>query len=98
MGTRGIRTTTQRMANSNRTTVNINFLEWNTNLLDAEDGLTSKGFIDFIEIDIVFGQTGLFENLGDSICGADTHNSWRDTDDGCGNEFANNRKTETFRD
>ena len=86
------------MADGDSTTVNVDLLEGNTNFLHAEDGLAGEGLVDLVKVNIVLGQTGLFEYSWDGVSGADTHDSWGHTDNSCGDEFTDNGETETFGD
>ena len=86
------------MADGDSTTVNVDLLEGNTNFLHAEDGLTGKGFVDLVEVNIVLSQAGLFEYSWDGVSGTDTHDSWWDTNNSCGDEFTDDGQTETFGD
>jgi hypothetical protein len=76
------------MPDSNGTTVNVDLFIRNTNSVDRVDSLTSEGFVDLEEIDIVLAQSGALQHFGNSIGGTDTHDAWGNADYGCENEFA----------
>ena len=86
------------MSNGNSTTVNINLFIRNTYLIDAIYSLTRKGFVDLKEINILLAQSGRLQHFGDSERGANAHDAWRYTDDGCKDEFANDGEVEAFGD
>lgn len=89
MQTRGRKlTAAERVANCNGTTMNINLVEWNTELLYWVDSLWCESLVDLEEVDIVERQSGLLENLGDRECRADTHDARGNTDDRSSNVFA----------
>ena len=70
----------------------------NTQMLHTHNSLARKRLIDLEEIDILQGQTGKVEDLGNSIGRSDTHNLGRDSSNGGGTEFAEHRETKTFGD
>jgi len=58
-----------------------------TKYVNAVDGHGGEGLVDLDDIDIVLGQAVLGEDLWDGGGGADTHDSWGNTGDGCADEF-----------
>ena len=91
-----ILTATKRVPHSDRSAPKVHLLKRNTEVLNGHDGLTGERLIDLEEIDILQGQTGKVEDLGNSIGGSDTHNLGRDTDDGRGDELAEDGETEAL--
>lgn len=60
------------MPQSNSSTYGIDLFIWEMQVLDRHDCLRSESFVDFVEIDIVFGYSGFGQDGGDCECGSDT--------------------------
>lgn len=78
----------KRVTDSNRTSVDVDLLLRDPEVLHAHHSLARKRLVDLVEVDVVEGQGGELEDLGDGERWADTHNARGDSDDGRGDELA----------
>jgi hypothetical protein len=86
-----VRTTSERMANSNSPTMHIHFVGWNAERLDAVQSLTGESLVDLVKVDILFRESDLLEHLWDSVQRAHTHDArWYANDSG-GDKLAEDR-------
>lgn len=92
------------MAEGNSTSLGVDPLDVDTNLVDWVKSLTSEGLIQLIDIDILLSNSSLSKEFRDGIGGTDTHNLrgntyhiWDDsTLNGVFNESGDNWKIEFF--
>lgn len=78
----------ERVTESNSTALGVHLVDIEAKLIDAEETLRSEGLVDFPNINVVLGETGLFEDRGDGGGGAYAHEEGRHADDGGLNEFS----------
>lgn len=74
----------------------LTFFVRDVEVIHGEDGLRSEGFVDFVKIDIVDGDTGLVKGGRDSVGGTDTHDTRRHTNHSRGDVLTEDGQTELF--
>mmetsp|Transcript_52346 Transcript_52346/g.59833 ORF Transcript_52346/g.59833 Transcript_52346/m.59833 type:complete len:370 (-) Transcript_52346:18-1127(-) len=74
------------MAQSDGSSLRVQFFTGNVQFFDTVGGLTGESFVNFEDINIVHSEAGLFQSGGDGSSGSDTHDFWGDTLDGVGSE------------
>lgn len=60
------------MTEGNGASYGIDNVEWDLEVLDGHDRLTSESFIDLEKVHVVFGDSRLLKDLWDSECGSNT--------------------------
>lgn len=76
------------MAESNGTALGIDLFVGDLELIGAPEALTGKGLVDLVDVDIVLGDAGEVEGLGDGLPGTLAHEQRLDADDGSGDVLA----------
>jgi len=84
----------QRMAQGDGTAIGVHLLGGQTKLIYAVGGLRGKGLVDFVDVDIVEGETGLLDSHWDSSSGANAHHCGFDTHSSKASEDTENRQTQ----
>lgn len=87
---------TQRVTESNSTTLGVHLLEGDTQLLDAIDALGGKRLVDLPDIDIIVLEARLLHDDRDGGRGADAHEERGDTDDAGLDELADDGLAEAL--
>ena len=102
-----IRTATKGMAHSDGPAIEVHFLEWNTNFVDAVDGLRYERLVNLEEVDIVLGGACFLEDAWYGVrkayscvsrrnpynCGSDVFpNYWESQTLGCRTASEENRR------
>jgi hypothetical protein len=80
---------TEWVAKGDSTSSWVHFLVVKAELVGTPGGLGSEGFIELENINLVLGDACLLENLWNGKGWSDTHNLWRNTSNGVGNELSN---------
>jgi hypothetical protein len=75
------------MTNGDDTAIDVNLFKRDLEVLNRENGLTSKSLVDFLKINFVFCESDEIEDFGNGECRPNTHDAWWYTDDGGVNEF-----------
>jgi hypothetical protein len=70
------------MPKCNGATLRVHFFHWNSALLDTVCSLTSKGFVEFVDTDVVDCKAVFVEELWDGDAWTDAHNVWGAAADG----------------
>src|SRR6478609_9855589 len=76
------------MAKGNSTSLGVDLLLGNTQLVGTPQALAGKSLVDLPDIDIILGDTGKVESLGDSLPGALSHKKGLDTNNRGANVLA----------
>mmetsp|Transcript_123933 Transcript_123933/g.174831 ORF Transcript_123933/g.174831 Transcript_123933/m.174831 type:complete len:384 (+) Transcript_123933:233-1384(+) len=84
------------MAASDGTTLGVDLVVGDTELLLAVKSLSGESLVQLVDVDIVDLQTGIVQSLGDGISWADTHNLGGNTSDGISDPLGGNGKTKLF--
>lgn len=84
------------MAESNSTTLGVNLLRRNAELINTPDTLGSEGLVDLVNVDIILGDAGLLQCNGDSRPGADSHEQGLDADDAGSDVLADDLLAQTL--
>ena len=58
-------------------------------LVAAPGGLGSEGFVELVDVDVGGRESGLLQHLWDGVGWSNSHDLWRDTGDGVGDELSN---------
>lgn len=66
----------------------VDFLHGEAELVGAPEALGGEGLVDLEDVDVVLGEAGELEDLGDGLPGAEAHEQGLDADDGGGDELA----------
>ena len=61
------------MSESDGASLRVNFCHIESDLPDAVERLASKGFIDFVDVNVILAQSSGFQQLGDSQGWSDAH-------------------------
>lgn len=85
---------TERVANSKGAASWVKFLLRDSELLDGVGSLTSKGFVDLENVNLVDVESAVLEGSGDSESGANSHNLGWDSGGSVANETANDLRSE----
>ena len=76
------------MAEGNGTTLRVDLLGGDAELVGAPQALAGESLVDLEDVNVVLGDAGQLEDLGDGLPGANAHEKGRDADDGGGDELA----------
>lgn len=71
----------------------VDLLVVESQLVAAPGGLGGESFVELIDIDVRGLESGLLQNEWDGVGWSNSHNLWRDTGDGVGDELSNNWKS-----
>lgn len=82
------------MTKGNSTTLGVDLLEGDVELLSAVDGLGGEGFVEFDNVNVGDLNTSAFSGDGDSISRSDTHDTGRNTSNSRGNVLAKDGQVE----
>mmetsp|Transcript_18571 Transcript_18571/g.37575 ORF Transcript_18571/g.37575 Transcript_18571/m.37575 type:complete len:447 (+) Transcript_18571:799-2139(+) len=86
----------ERVAESDRTSLRVQLLLRNTQILHAVRGLACEGLIDFEHVDVLDGEASHAEGCRDGDCRANAHDLRGNSDGRKRDESANNRKTKAL--
>lgn len=86
------------MTHRNRTSIDIDLLLRDAKVLHAHNRLTRKRLVDLVEIDVLEAEGGELEDLGDGERRADAHDARGYTNDGRGDELAEDGEAEALGD
>ena len=91
-----IRTATKGMAHSDGPAIEVDFLERNTDFVDAVDGLRCERLVNLEEVDIVLGEARFLEDAWYGVRRTYTHDSWRNPYSRGSDVFANYWESQTL--
>jgi len=86
----------KRMSNGNSATVEVHFLIRNLQVLNRENSLAGKSFVDLEEVNVVLCNANQLKNSGNSEGGSDTHDTRRDANNSGVDIFSKDGKTKAF--
>lgn len=84
------------MTESNSTTLGVNLLGRNAELVNTPDTLGSERLVDLVNVDIILGDAGLLKCNGNSLPGADSHEEGLDADNASSDVLAENLLAQTL--
>lgn len=71
----------ERVAEGDGAALGVDLLLGQAQLVGAPQALAGEGLVDLEDVDVVLGDAGELEDLGDGLPGTDAHEQWRDADD-----------------
>jgi hypothetical protein len=86
----------ERVTKGNSTTLGVDLLEGNVELLSTVDGLGGESFVEFNDINVRDLDASTFSSDGDSVSRSNTHDTRRNTSNSRGNVLSNDGQVELF--